>query len=127
MKQNFRKSPKNCRVGGDNKYPTKQKIVVSPTNCQVGGDNKYPPKQKFSISPKKCRVGVDKKYPPKRKFAITPKIAELEGCNKFPKHDHSKKCLRIIWQGCVIPTNRYVQIGRKRSLKSNPRQMRETP
>jgi hypothetical protein len=27
------------------------------------------------------------KYPPKQKFAIWPKIAELEGCNKFPKYD----------------------------------------
>ncbi len=32
------------------------------------------------------------------------------------KHDHSKRCLRILWQGCVRPTIRYVPIGRKGSL-----------
>jgi hypothetical protein len=32
------------------------------------------------------------------------------------KHDHSKRCLRILRQGCVRPTIRYVPIGRKGSL-----------
>jgi hypothetical protein len=121
------KISKNCQVGGDNKYPTKRKFAVLPKNCGVGGDKKYPPKQKFEISPKNRQVGGDKKYPPKQKFAISPKIAELEGRNKFPKHDHSKKCLRILRQGCVIPTNRYVPIGGKRSLKNDPHQMHKIP
>jgi hypothetical protein len=127
VKQNFQKSQKNRQVGGDNKYPTKQKSAVLPQNCRVGGDKKYPPKQTFAISPKNRRVGGDKKYPPKQKFAIWPKIAELEGRNKCPKNDHSKKCLKFLRQGCVIPTNRYVPIGGKQSLKSDPRQMHETP
>ncbi len=32
------------------------------------------------------------------------------------KHNHSKRCLRILRQGCVRPTIRYVPIGRKGSL-----------
>ncbi len=95
------------------KIPHQAKIRRIAKNCQVGGDKKYPPNQKFTILPKNCRVRGDNKYPPKQKFAISPKIAELEGRNTFPKHDHSKKCLRILQQGCVIPTNRYVLIGRK--------------
>jgi hypothetical protein len=32
------------------------------------------------------------------------------------KHNHSKRCLRILQQGCVRPTIRYVPIGGKGSL-----------
>jgi hypothetical protein len=36
-------------------------------------------------------------------------------------------CLLRVRQLSVIPTNRYVPIGGKRSLKSDPRQMHKTP
>ncbi len=44
--------------------------------------------------------------------------------NMLSPHNHMQICNSFI---IVIPTNRYVPIGGKRSLKNNPHQMHKTP
>jgi hypothetical protein len=34
------------------KIPPLAEFAITPKNCRVGGDRKYPPKQKFAISTK---------------------------------------------------------------------------